>query len=154
MDRLKYPLDHEWHVAINHYSYELRKVNRPHESFMYEAKKAADEVPRLIALFKAERDGKLRKTHKQCSQQESALVEDNHLTCCLGVKCRECPFLLALDKIDRCKDEDIDTAKAWTCATHIVSKGGDFMGEGYILTVDDRMFWDNVHQSLAAEIGE
>jgi hypothetical protein len=43
----------------------------------------------------------------------------------------------------------VDTAKAWTCAAHIVSTGGDTMNEGFLLRVDDRMFWDNVYSSLA-----
>jgi hypothetical protein len=34
---------------------------------------------------------------------------------------------------------------------HIVSTGGDTMNEGFLLRVDDRMFWDNVHASLAQE---
>lgn len=51
--------------------------------------------------------------------------------------------------IERATPEDVDEAKAWTCAAHIVSQGGDRMGEGYMLRVDDRMFWDNVYSSLA-----
>lgn len=70
--------------------------------------------------------------------------------CHRGVKTRECPHLLALEKIERCTPDDVDTVKAWTCAAHIVSTG-DFMGEGFLLRVDDRMFWDNVHASLAQE---
>jgi hypothetical protein len=46
-------------------------------------------------------------------------------------------------------DEERDEAKAWTCATHIISKGGDIAGEGFILTTDDRMYWDRLHASLA-----
>ena len=46
---------------------------------------------------------------------------------------------------------EIDAAKAWTCAAHIVSSGGDPLKEGYLLTVDDRMFWDNVYTNMSAQ---
>jgi len=150
MERLKYPLSHEWHVSINEHSIKSRAEKKKWPDFMYEAKKMADEVPRMIMLFKSERENSLPKTHKQCSRREAVPVNDNHLTCCLGVKCKECPELLALDGIERCTPEDIDTAKAWTCATHIVERGGDVMGEGYLITVDTRMYWDNVHRNLSA----
>ena len=149
MLRLKYPFGHEWHVAINKHADELRASGGEHPSFMYEAKRVADEVPRMIALFKSERLGDLPKQHQQCSRSKPVPIEDNALTCCLGVQCKECPSLLALENIERTTEDDINTAKAWTCATHIVSKGGDFMGEGYLLTKSDRMFWDNVHKSLS-----
>ena len=150
MSRLAYPLSHEWHVAINRH---CRPENAPRlkdwPKWMYEAERMANEVPRMVMLFKQEREGALPQTHQQCSFQQPVPVKDNCLTCCLGVKTRECPELKSLEKIERCTPEDIDTAKAWTCAAHIVSKGGDFMGEGYLLRVDDRMYWDNVYASLA-----
>lgn len=149
MERLKYPLNHEWHVSINRYSDKIRKEKKEHPSFMYNAKIMADEVPRMIMLFKLEREDTLPKTRKQCSHQEAVPVKDNHLTCCLGIKCKECQELLALESIERCTPKDIDTAKAWTCAAHIASRGGDFMGEGYLITVDDRIYWDKVHRNLA-----
>ena len=151
MERNKYPLNHEWHVAVNRHSDEWRKEGKEWSAmrFMYEAKTMADEVPRMAMLFKAERESALPQTHQQCSMQAPVPVKDNHLTCCNGMKTRECPHLLALEKIERCTPEDVDTAKAWTCAAHIVSEGGDFGGEGYLLRVDDRMFWDNVYDSLA-----
>ena len=34
--------------------------------------------------------------------------------------------------------------------SRIVSQGGDVAGEGYILTTDDRMFWDRVYASMAS----
>ena len=151
MNRLQYPLRHEWHVAINNHSDERRRSGAPwsEHRFMYDAKTMADEVPRMALLFRNEREGALPKTHRQCSMSPSVPVPENHLTCCKGVKTRECPHLLALEKIDRCSPEEIDTAKAWTCAAHIVSTGGDSMKEGFLLRVDDRMYWDNVHESLA-----
>lgn len=151
MERTKYPLNHEWHVAVNRHGDDWRKAGNEWGAmrFMYEAKKMADEVPRMVMLFKAEREKTLPQTHKQCSMQDAVPVKDNHLSCCLGVKARECPHLLALEKIERVTPDDVDEAKAWTCAAHIVSRGGDTMGEGYMLRVDDRMFWDNVYSSLA-----
>lgn len=146
MKRLEYPLSHEWHVATNRHSQEVGFASM---RFMYEAKSAAGEVPRMALLFKRERENTLPQIHQQCSQQAPESIKENHLSCCLGVKAKECPHLLALEKIERCKPEDIDTAKAWTCAAHIISKGGDPMNEGYMLTVSDRMFWDRVHENLA-----
>jgi hypothetical protein len=151
-DRLKYPFNHEWHVSINKYvnSPEMHKSN----GFMYEAKTMADEIPRMIILFKNERLGKLPGEHQQCSQQEPEEIKENHLSCCKGVKCSECPQLLALELIERVTPEDIDTAKAWTCASHIVSTGGDIAREGYLMTLGDKMFWSNVYESLAQSDGE
>ena len=153
MERTKYPLNHEWHVAVNRHDDEWRKAGNDWGAmcFMYEAMHMTDEVPRMVMLFKAERENALPQTHQQCSMQAPVPVKDNHLKCCKGVKTRECPHLLALEKIERCKPADIDTAKAWTCAAHIASTGGDMMGEGYLLRADDRMFWDNVYASLAQE---
>jgi len=151
MNRLKYPLEHEWHVSVNRDQETQRKAGKEWSEarFMYDAKQMADEVPRMVMLFKQERDGALPQQHKQCSMQDPVPVKDNHLSCCLGVKARECPHLLALEKIERCTPDDVDTAKAWTCAAHIVSQGGDTMNEGYMLRVDDRMFWDNVYANLS-----
>lgn len=153
MERLIYPMDHEWHVAINRHSDERRIEGKPWDEmrFMYEAKGMADEVPRMAMLFKAERENALPQTHQQCSKQSPEPVKENHLSCCLGVKARECPHLLALEKMERSTPDNIDAAKAWTCAAHIVSKGGDHAGEGYMLRVDDRMYWDRVHASLAQD---
>ena len=75
-------------------------------------------------------------------------VPENRLSCCLGVECRKCPELLALEKASL-TPEQIDVAKAWTCVGHIASQGGDPMKKGYLLTVGDRMFWDNVYESLS-----
>ena len=151
MERLKYPLSHEWHAAVNRHSDERRAAGNEWRKtrFMYNAKAMADEVPRMVMLFRQERENALPQTHQQCSQQAPVPVNDNHLSCCLGVKARECPHLLALEKIERCTPADVDTAKAWTCAAHIVSTGGDTMKEGFLLRVDDRMFWDNVYANLA-----
>lgn len=154
MERTKYPMAHEWHVAVNRHQDAQRAAGKDwgEARFMYEAMHLADEVPRMVMLFQQERENALPKTHQQCSMQAPVPVKDNHLSCCLGIKTRECPHLLALEKIERCAPDDVDAAKAWTCAAHIVSQGGDRMNEGYMLRVDDRMFWDNVYANLAQEI--
>lgn len=148
----KRDLDLNWHKAINNFNIPL--IGEEFRKWMYEAKTLFQEVPRLKLLFAMEREGKLKKVHKQCSLSPAEPIAENYLTCCLGVKCCECPELKALDKIEKATLEQIDEIKAWTCSTHIVSQGGDPAGEGYILTVDDRMFWDNVYKSMMYDGGE
>ena len=151
LKRLDHTVSHEWHVAVNACATE-RGYGDDYPKFMYEGKRCADELPRMVLLFRLEREAKLTKTHQHCSHCSPEPVKDNHLTCCLGTKCRECPFLLALETA-KLTPEQIDQAKAWTCAAHIISKGGDVMGEGYLLTVDDRMYWDQLHANLASAYG-
>lgn len=141
-----------WHGRINDYIVTSPDFNEMR--FMYQAKNAFVEVERIQGLFKSERSGELKKVHVQCATMGSPPeeVKDNHLTCSLGVECRKCPFLLALENkgdSNRLKDEQVDEIKAWTCVAHILSKGGDTTGEGFILTEDDRMYWNNIYASLA-----
>lgn len=150
LKRLDSEVSREWHSAVNACASERHGDDWPR--FMYDGKTCADELPRMVILFRLEREAKLTKTHQQCSHCEPEPVKDNHLTCCLGTECRKCPFLLALETADL-KPEQIDQAKAWTCAAHILSKGGDVAGEGYLLTVDDRMYWDRLHANLASAYG-
>lgn len=142
---------HSWHVAINGYHYP--KDGGPaigeRSRWMYDAKDAAQEVKRLPLLFQMEREGTLPKLHRQCSHAEPEPVAKNELTCCLGVKCASCPQLLALNAMQAATPEDIDQAKAWTCVSHILSQGGDMAAEGFILTTDDRMYWNNLYANLA-----
>lgn len=143
--------DYPWHGAINRHCDGQREAGKEWPRFMYDAKHAAGEVSRLPLLFAREREGKLCKTFRLCSCcSEGKHIVDNHLTCCLGVECRKCPHLAALDKAEGMTPEQIDQMKAWTCVAHILANGGDRMGEGFIITVDDRMFWDRVCQSLAS----
>lgn len=140
-----------WHGAINDHCDDQREAGKEWPRFMYEAKHAASEVVRLPLLFAQEREGKLAKMFRPCACcSEGKHVVDNHLTCCLGVECRHCPHLAALDKARDMSPEQIDQMKAWTCVAHILSSGGDMAGEGFIVTVDDRMFWDRVCESLAS----
>lgn len=145
MKRLDNGLSHKWHCAINKHTEQYMGTS-DWPGWMYAAKEVADEIPRMVLLFKSERTDQLPSTHKQCSHSESVEVEDNHLSCCKGVKCKECEHLIALEAAELSPDE-IDTIKAWTCASHILSTGGDVAGEGYLLRVDDRIFWDNLYRN-------
>ena len=145
MSTLDRNAEHEWHVAINAFTMASKDSWR---KWMYEAKTLAQEVPRLIVLFRMERTGQLPAVHQQCSRSPAEPIAENHLTCCLGVRCSACPELLAIGQA-KMTDEQRDEAKAWTCAAHIAMNGGDVAGEGYLLRVDDRMFWDRVYDSLS-----
>jgi hypothetical protein len=149
MNRIDDELSYKWHIALNAYN----NVGGDFRHWMYEAKNMADEVGRIALWFGRERTGELPKIHKQCSHQEAVPITENHLSCCLGVKCKECPHLLAIDKAE-VTPEQLDEIKAWTCCSHILHElgahpNGIDTSKGYILTVGDRMFWDNVYSSLA-----
>lgn len=149
--RLPREADHPWHVAINAHS---QAVGYPTMRWMYTAKQMADEVPRLALLFARERLGQLPVIHHQCSRDvQGEAVADNHLTCCLGVECRACPHLMAIDAVPR-PDEERDVMKAWTCATHILTAPTCDASEGFVLTEDDKMYWQNVYASLAEGSGD
>jgi hypothetical protein len=141
---------HNWHVGINK-TVHGDGVGWEKARWMYTAKELDEESKRLPYLFMKERTGALRQTHHQCSRDaEGTPVSDNHLTCCLGVECRKCEFLAALDKnISDVPPEEMDKIKSWTCIAHILAQQ-DFVdtSEGMILTTDDRMFWDNVYRSM------
>lgn len=145
---IEHDFDHKWHVALNRHF-----VSGEYKAWMYEAKTMASEVPRMQGLFKMDRLHGLPATHKQCSMSEGSPIDNNRLMCCLGVECRSCPELLALEAVDL-TPEQVDEAKSWTCAGHIVSSGGDEAKEGYLLTKGDRMFWDNTYESLAGASNE
>lgn len=152
MNRPDHDLLSRWHVALNAHNFPDRKgIGFEHKGWMYDAKHMADEIPRLSHLFGMERRGELPTLHRQCSRSPLEPVIDNHLTCCLGVECRKCEALMALEG-SHLKPEEIDECKAWTCAAHILNEKGKRMiddSEGYVLTTDDRMYWQNVYNSLA-----
>lgn len=147
---------HDWHVQINRHNDTLPRGQW--HRWMYLGKDLADEVPRMALLHGMERRGELAKTHVQCHNavcdNTPQQVPDNHLRCGLGVECRKCPHLLALNEMKPDNMEKLDYAKAWTCGAHMLSewKGVDNSGgEGWLTTVDDRMYWDRVYQNLAAD---
>ena len=151
MDRPDNNFLHEWHRAINKYLFDEAMNCYNKDGFMYQAKQIADEIPRMSLIFGMERRGELPILHKQCSQSDTEEVVDNHLTCCKGVECRKCEALLALENSEL-SSEEIDLTKAWTCAVHILEAEGSVdTTEGFILTVDDKMYWSNVYSSLAGQ---
>jgi hypothetical protein len=140
-------IDNKWHAALNNFN---APGTGEFRFWMYEAKHMAYEVMRLIGLFEAERTGHLPTLHKQCSQSHAEILQDNHLTCCLGIECRKCEYLLALEKAELTPTE-IDEIKTWTCCAHIVGEAAQRhvdTSEGYILTEGDKMFWDHVYTNL------
>ncbi len=150
MNRLHHDVNHKWHVAINAANTDMATWRR----WMYYGKQIADEVPRLVSLFARERNGELPSLHRQCSHSPAEPVFDNHLTCCLGVECRSCDALLALEKADL-PPEQIDEAKSWTCAAHILTECGAQpnrydTSEGFVKTTDNQMYWQRVYASLAS----
>lgn len=150
MERLPHDMQHKWHTALN-----AANTNKSNFRYwMYEAKRVADEVPRMIYWFKQERAGTMSQFHRQCSHSSVEPIPDNHLTCCLGVACRDCEHLKVVEQADL-PPEQIDEIKAWTCAAHILTEVGAHprqydTSEGYIKTVGDRMFWERVYNSLAS----
>ena len=141
-----------WHIGINRtvdtFGYEQSR-------FMYDAKEIAEEAQRLPYWFARERTNSMPELHQQCSQSEPEVVIDNHLTCCLGVECRNCQFLQKLEaESPNVPPEEMDKFKAWTCIAHIMTVKAQkdrFVdtSEGFILTTGDRMFWDHVYSSLS-----
>lgn len=149
MERLDRETSHQWHVALNALPVESFDI---FNHWPYEAKHMADEIPRLIMLFAQERIGKLPEVHRKCSLSLPETLADNHLTCCLGVECRKCPVLAGVGKANL-PPEKIDEIKAWTCAAHIVSESGKKFvdtSEGHVLHEGDKVFWQNVYDSLTA----
>ena len=146
--------NYDWHRAINQFN-EGRWRDDTYASWMYRAKEASAEVTRLSNLLKLEREGGLPKIHHQCSlDQQGTPVPDNHLSCCLGKECRKCEFLMALNATEDATPEQLDTIKAWTCVTHILTECGKNeshidTSEGFLLTTDDKLYWQNVYTSLA-----
>ncbi len=141
--------EQEWHCAINTFSTD-RPTEHEWPRWLYEAKTASMEVERLEFLHARERMGKLPVVHQQCSRQAPEQLTENFLTCCLGVECRKCPELAAIGTA-KMPPEEIDRAKAWTCVGHILSKGGDPSGEGFITDESDRIFWERTYASMAAD---
>lgn len=146
MDLLDSDFNYRWHVLIN--KFHEHKKGTDWAFFMYEAKRLAEELPRIALWFKNEREGQMPKLHQQCSHQKAVPIEDNHLTCCLGVECRKCPFLLAL-KSDTLSPDEQDQVFSFTCATHILWQPSHTVdtSEGYIKTVGDQMFLDNLYNN-------
>lgn len=151
MNRLSHDVSHKWHVALNAANFGTGAV---FHHWMYDAKELADEVPRMVYWLRTERTGQMPQVHCQCSHSASEPITDNHLTCCLGIECRKCEHLKAVEAADL-SAEQIDEIKAWTCAAHILTECGAHpdrydTSEGWLKTTDDQMYWERVYSSLAA----
>lgn len=159
----------DWHAAVVRYHDALWQAvltanknvaprdlwsQHPHHGWMYEARDASVGVERMRQQFASERRAQLPTVLQRCSLSQPEPVADNHLRCCLGVDCRDCPHLKALERIHDATPEQVDEVKAWTCLTHILVSGGDQAKEGYLLSMDDVMFWRNLHENLAGGAGE
>lgn len=146
-----------WHGAINKFSdsdfFEWKDKSRSRDFpwMMYLAKKVSDEVPRMILLFENERRG-LATHFKMCGHEPGPGVPlpDNHLRCALSKECRKCPYLAAIEAEPSMTDEAKDEAKAWTCATHILTESENVRYvEEFIYDKSDIAFHDRMARSLA-----
>jgi len=155
MERLDRKFDGKWHNILNRFHEKSGPQDGEFRSWMYEAKRMADEVPRITLMFQMEREGQLPELHQQCSHSPTGPIEDNRLICCLGVECRGCPELLSLAEGNLSPGE-LDLSRAWTCAAHIVSfsKRRVDTNEGYVLTRGDQMYWTKGHDSLSQAMME
>lgn len=59
MDPVIYPVNQEWHSAINRHQDDQRAAGKKwtEARFMYDGLKMAQELPRMVVLFKQEREG-------------------------------------------------------------------------------------------------
>lgn len=163
---LRNDTDHLWHVWINQYAQGESEKGKPRPHSLYEFKSMLQALPWLGRTLGKERKGELPKTHRQCSRCAPEHIHENHLECCLGVKCAECPILISLrtsiaarskEHYKEITDEDVDHLCGLTCAWHIFTTAtgtpADHWGcdtsEGYIKDESDRMFWSNLYKSLS-----
>jgi hypothetical protein len=148
------------HQAINRRQERLRQ-RRPmgdaFERWLYEARRLVEEIPYLTKLFKAEEAGELPTSFRHCSRSPVKQIENNHLTCCLGMKTKNCPILKELfaEFPGECAEQQA-SLKAHVCSVHILHEifsGREFTdtSEGYIQDQQSILFWQGVAQSLSSE---
>jgi hypothetical protein len=144
----------DWHVAINRFSDAQRGAKGEWPRVMYHALHVADEVPRMVLLFERERTIGMAGSFKLCARDPSPAtpLPDNHLRCGLGVECRKCRYLAAIDADDRMTPEAKDEAKAWTCATHfLLESRPDVYFETILRDKSDDAFDERIARSMGAE---
>lgn len=158
--------DHLWHVWMNRRNFN-RKSESPHEHSLYEFKDMLQFLGYGHEVIAQAFEGRLSKTHRQCSRQAPVEIKENVLKCaCEGVDVTKCPILLSLKQTfdDNKMHYDVPVehlyrTMAKTCAWHTykVSCGIEEKGfridtsEGYLLDESDRMFWRNVYDSLSQD---
>lgn len=148
--------DGEWHRAINAESRRLQDIGEAWPRMMYHAKQISDEVPRMVLLFQYERERGMQQTFKMCAHDPRPATQlvDNHLRCGLGVECRKCPHLAAIDRSTTMTPESKDEAKAWTCATHfLLESPPDVFFEGILRDKSNDAFDDRMARSMADSMG-
>lgn len=167
--RNKRDADHLWHVWMNRRNFD-RKDGAPHEHSLYEFKSMLEFLEYGHRVIKDAFEGTLSKIHRQCSRSQPVQLEENVLKCaCEGVDVTKCPILLDVKQTfdDNKARYDVPVemlyrTMAKTCAWHTykVSCGIEEKGfqidtsEGYLLDTSDRMFWDNVYQSMSTNPDE
>lgn len=161
-------LDHLWHVWINARQHELRDADPKHqfEHSLYEFKNMLDFLSYGHKVIADAFEGRLTKTHKQCSRSPELPVLNNRLLCAIGTNVVDCPILLSLKKSFEARGEhyqDVEPAAVYelmakTCAWHIYKTkingteewGGIDTSEGYMHDESDRMFWSTLYANMAA----
>jgi len=144
--------NHAFHSWINSLACPLGSAGLNLDRSIYEWKDAIQEMRYLPTLFKRERDGLLPKLHRQCSYSQPEPIAENVLTCCKGVRVAQCEILVSLRaslSVDGVGLDEQDQVAASVCCWHIYSTGGDPAREGYVLTTDDRIFWDRTYRDMA-----
>jgi hypothetical protein len=145
------------HVNINKRQSRLRELKSngsQYEHWLYEAKRAMQELKRLPYWFKKLRENDLPKTFTYCSLSETEeLPVENQLICCLGVDVSKCEYLANIfaDTAEY-PPELIDQAKAHICVGHILQESARRFidtSEGYVQDETDRQFWQRTYHYMA-----
>lgn len=166
---------HLWHCWINQRQ-DGRKGDEWEHS-LYEFKHMVEWLQygheRIAQAF----EGRLPKTHRQCSHSPEETVPGNVLKCCIGTEVVKCEILASLrasveenrtratkykNPYEGFTDADLYRLMSFTCAWHIYTTATGTpnrywaidTSEGYMLDVTDRMFWDRVHESMAMPVEE
>ncbi len=148
----------DWHSAISAHSNDEKAFPKPTDGtsrdwprMMYTARTVADSVPRMVGQFERERQGQLPAAYKMCGHdpRPAKKLPDNHLRCALGVQCRKCPHLNAIDASERMTPEAKDEAKAWTCMTHfLLESRPDVFVESILTDKSDDAFNERLGESF------
>jgi len=161
-------VDHMWHVWINRRQDERRKAGDDvWEHDLYEFKNMLQFLEYGHEVIAKAFEGRLAKTHRQCSRQEPVEIKENTLKCCLEAQDgTTCPILLSLKSVfDEHAQrppigdysyvvhvEYLYRTMAKTCAWHIYQNSSQCdTSEGYLLDESDRMFWRNVYDSMMGD---
>jgi len=159
-------VDGAWHTWINQRQDARRLAGEPHESSLYEFKRAVEELRRLPIWMRRARTGTLPTTHRQWSHSPVEPLPSNTLICALGQDVSTCPILQSLYASVRESSlrqwslvtiEDGDELAARTCVWHILTTKlahpNAYMNDGYVTDASERLYWDRVMDNLAGSSG-